>query len=480
MTTPLCDIGNRLELMVDTWLVEAFRGSAALRLHSPIPREVALLTDRPWEGNMCGYITVLRDGDLCRMYYRTGQFNLSGEGPQPIGDLIALAESSDGIHWERPELGLYEVQGSRANNLIWVGEGEDMKGVHGFAPFLDPRPDVPPEARYKAVGAALHSSTGLFAMISPDGIHWSLLQEEPIITDGAFDSQNLVFWDSERGEYRAYIRDFRNGCRGIRTATSPDFIHWSTPLWLEYPGTPEEQLYTNQVAPYYRAPHLFLGFPTRYVERPWSPAIEALPEPEHRRLRASLHPRYGAALTDGVFMSSRDGRTFNRWLEAFIRPGPQLEGNWAYGDNYLAWGMLETPADLPGAPPELSFYGTEHYWRGNYTILRRYTLRVDGFVSVQAPLSGGELVTRPLRFAGQRLLLNMATSAAGSLRVEIQDAQGHPLEGYTLDDCYEIIGDELARPVQWKGGDNLGALAGTPVRLRVALQDADLYALRFA
>jgi hypothetical protein len=64
------------------------------------------------------------------------------------------------------------------------------------------------------------------------------------------------------------------------------------------------------------------------------------------------------------------------------------------------------------------------------------------------------------------------------VRVEIQDAGGLPVPGFALDDCPEIIGDETARIVTWKGGGDLSALAGRPVRLRFAMKDADLFSLR--
>jgi len=472
-------IGNRLELFVDEYLIDRMCGGVGLRLHHPTPREVVLVTDAPWEGNMCGYVTVFRDEEIYRMYYKAWHGDLS-EGKMRLSDIrIVYAESRDGIHWSRPNLGLFPFGDSARNNIVWVGEGEEGKGIHGFAPFKDANPTCPPEARYKAVGAVRRSTEGLNAMASPDGIRWSMLCEEPIITKGAFDSQNLAFWDSVRGEYRAYVRDFRDGCRGILTATSDDFVHWTDPVWLDYPDVPEEQLYTNQITPYYRAPHIFIGFPTRYVERTWSDAMEALPEVEHRRLRSSVSERYGTALTDGLFMSSRDGRTFKRWGEAFVRPGLRPQDNWTYGDNYQNWGVVETESDMPGAPPELSFYLTEGYWRGESTVFRRYTLRRDGFVSVEASRSGGEFVTKPLLFEGRRLTLNLSTSAAGGLGVGLQEADGRPIEGFSLDECTEIIGDEIERVVSWRQGSDLGRLAGRPVRLHFLMNDADLYALRF-
>jgi hypothetical protein len=167
------------------------------------------------------------------------------------------------------------------------------------------------------------------------------MSEEPILRqgkDGKFDSQNPAFWDELVGKYRIYVRQTGPGGRDIATATSEDFLHWTGTELLSYPGAPDEELYINQIRPYYRAPHIYLGFPARYLEREWSPAIEDLPETAHRRLRSDVHERYGTALTDGLFMSSRDGRTFRRWGEAFIRPG---SGN---NDRFQGCGRFPVPS----------------------------------------------------------------------------------------------------------------------------------------
>lgn len=103
----------------------------------------------------------------------------------------------------------------------------------------------------------------------------------------------------------------------------------------------------------------------------------------------------------------------------------------------------------------------------------------DNNISVNGPYSGGELLTRPLKFEGRELVLNYATSAAGSLRVEVQDTQGRPAKGHALTDCREMIGDEIERIVTWKSGSDPGWLSGKPVRLRFALKDSDLYSIRF-
>ena len=146
---------------------------------------------------------------------------------------------------------------------------------------------------------------------------------------------------------------------------------------------------------------------------------------------------------------------------------------------FQAHGMIETPSALPGAPSELSFYLTENSWLGKGTKFRRYTIRSDGFVSVHASMQGGEFTTKPLIFEGGLLDLNFSTSAAGGILVEIQDAGGIPIEGFTIQDCYEIFGDNVSRPVVWKGDGDLNNLAGIPVRLRFVLRDADLYSFCF-
>ncbi len=187
---------------------------------------------------------------------------------------------------------------------------------------------------------------------------------------------------------------------------------------------------------------------------------------------------YGTAVTEDLFMTSRDGVTFNRWGEAFIPPGIEQDGNWNYGDGYQSWRIIETPSADAGAPNELSMYAGEDQWFETCS-MRRYTMRIDGFVSVDAPRSGGEMVTKPFTFQGQELELNFATSAAGSIYVEIQDANGNPINGYSLADSDELFGDTLSRTVTWHGSSDLKQLADNPIRLRFVMSDADLYSLKF-
>ena len=444
------DIGSRLELFVDDYLIDDLNGAKQV-LHRPAPREVAIVHDAPWEGNICFYHTVFRDGDLYRMYHRGAHSDAKTGKPSP--QVVCYAESPDGIHWKKPELGLVEHDGSRKNNII-LPEGP---GSHNFSPFRDANPDCKPDERYKALGSI---KGGLVSFKSADGVHWSLISEKPVITKGAFDSQNLAFWDTLRGRYVDFHRGFRDGVRDIMTCTSGDFLNWTEPNWLEYRGAPRQHLYTNQIAPYFRAPHIYMGFPKRFM-----PSRKLA---EHRL----------GGISDGCFMTSRDGRLFHRWAEAFVRPGLQKD-RWVCRNNMIAWGMVSTQSAVGGSPDELSFYVVEGYYSGDSCQTRRHTLRIDGFVSVQAPLAGGRMVTKPMVFDGAELAVNFSTSAAGSLQVEIQDADGVPIEGFTLDECPLIFGDEIERTVAWKGGRDVSKLAGRPVRLQFVIKDADLYSMRF-
>lgn len=460
-------LGSRRELLVDHFLIERFTGAARLRLHHPERREIALVHDAPWEGSGTGYHKIFRDGGRFRMYYKAWSLK---NPKQPSKLHIAYAESDDGIRWTKPDLGLIEFQGSHRNNILLA---EVHGGIaHDFSPFLDTNPQVAAAGKYKAVGYA--KPHGLYALESSDGLRWKLMSQEPVITEGKFDTLNVAFFDPSIGKYRAYIRDFDNDRRDIKTCVSDDFLHWTRPEWLSYADAPAEQLYVNQVQRYYRAPHLYVGFPARYTDRGWTESARELPEREAREQRAAVTERYGTAVTDGLFMSSRDGRHFHRWDEAFLRPGLRTRHNWSYGDNYIACDLIETASGEDDRPNELSLFATESYFTGEESRLRRYTLRLDGFASAFAPLGGGELITKPFTFAGARLGINYATSGGGSLRLQLRGTGDA-----VLAESEAMYGDALDRTVKWTTG-NAARAAGQPVRLRVELKDADLYSFQFA
>lgn len=439
------DIGRRLELFVDSFLIETMSGDVSQYVHQPEPKEVVLVTDEPWEGNTSAYYTIFRDGDLYRMYYRGSHVDTETRKPTHP-EVTCYAESEDGIHWTKPDLGLFEFDGSKENNIVWDGIG-----THCFVAFKDGNPDCPPEAQYKGISRGRpRGKRGLYVFQSPDGIHWELMHPDPVITKGAFDSQNLAFWDPYTKQYREYHRIFEDGVRAIMTGTSDDFIHWTDPVLLKYREAPNEHLYTNAVLPYPRAPHILIGFPTRYL------------------------PKEGQRV-EPTFMASRDGITFRRWLKPVI-PESAPKDRSGNRSNYMAWGLLE----LPDRPDHYSVYGTEAYYTGPDSRVRRFEYRKDGFVSVRGGAKGGELVTRPIIVNDQaeRLVVNFKTHQGGSIKVGLETADGQPLEGFEIEDGYALRGDSLQQNVGWEPTPDISGLKGKTIRIRFQLKNADLYAIQ--
>ena len=454
------DVGSRRELFVDRYLVDRMEG-CELRLQKPVERGVALVFDKPWEGAFSGYVTVIQDGDAMRMYYRglpvPGQDGSTNE-------VTCYAESRDGVTWTKPSLGLFEVMGTRSNNVVLAGQAPFS---HNFSPFLDTRAGVAPGERYKALAGTVE--TGLHGFVSADGLRWRRMEGGPLLKEGAFDSQNVGCWSESEGCYVVYLRSWTGGgfagFRSISRATSADFRAWSKPEPMTFGDAPPEHLYTSQTQPYPRAPGLMVATPMRFV-----PGRRVLSGEQEKVLGVSKG--YASDAAEAVLMTSRGGTRYQRtFLEGFIRPGMDA-GNWASRAGLTALGIIQT------GPGEMSVYKQAHYAQASCHLVR-HALRLDGLASVHASFRGGEMVTHPLRFRGSRLRLNLSTGAAGSVWVEVQDAGGTPLPGLGLADCREIAGDELAREVKWGDAAALLRQEGQPVRLRFVLRDADVYALQF-
>jgi len=273
------------------------------------------------------------------------------------------------------------------------------------------------------------------------------------------------------------ILNFRNVARAV----SDDFVNWKSEGLIQFPGgggpKRQGQFYTNGIRPYYRAPHIYIGFPGRFTDRGVTASTYELPQPEFRKTQPG---RRGTAVTDAVLIHSRDGINFHHHDGAFLPPGPRTKYSWFYHSNFIAWHVVETPPTEDDSFPELSLYASEGFWSGEtWSRSRRYTLRIDGFVSAQARSKLGELITKPFKFDGRRLSLNIATSGFGWVKVELRDAAGKPIPGYTLDEADIIYGDTLDRTVSWKGKKDVSKLTGRPIRMRFVMREADLYSFKF-
>ncbi len=444
------DIGSRRELFVDRLIVGELRGTS-LKLYSP--QLMPPVTPPRPHGH---YATVLKADDKFQFYYRgdtkPGNHWKKGWEQYHDGEVTLYAESRNAVDWTLPKLGVYGDHASfPAGNVVLMNE---FLVNHNFTPFIDTRPRVPAGERYKALGGLAYQPHkehqavrkqrgpgGLKAFVSADGVHWNKLRADPVIPEEwgkYFDSQNYAFWSPSEQAYVCYFRRFIKGYRGIARTTSSDFINW-TPFVEMKANLLGEHLYTACTQPYYRAPHIYIALPTRFMAK------------------------RGSA-TDILLMSTRGGDQYDReFTQSFIRPGIGPAG-WANRANYAAIGIHQT------SPTEMSMFLTGG---------RRYAMRIDGFASVNAPLADSEFSTKWFTFEGDELEINYSTSAAGQLLVELLDAKGKPIPGFTASDCEPIYGDHIARVVRWKGGADVSRLSGQIVKLNFKMSDADLFSFRF-
>lgn len=429
---------NRTELIYDDTCFDHAQ-NIRFQINHPERKEIVLEFDRPWEGFASTYHSILFDKEtsLYYLYYR----GMPTDNDSDMSVSTCVAVSEDGIHFVRPELGIYEKNGSKRNNIILSG---DAKLCHNFAPFLDTNPDCPKEERFKAVAGQYPE--GLFVFCGGDGYHFHKYSEAAVITNGAFDSLNTAFFDTVNQVYRCYSRYFDQGSfsgyRSIQSYVSQDMIHWTDPVPNRYPDRPElrQHLYTNSTRPVPGSEHILVSIPMRF-------------QPERKKV--SRHPEAG--VSDCILMFSRNG---NDWKIPFVQPWiyPGLdEKAWTQRNFIVSAGIAETG-------DELSFYIDEHYmWEDNRLV--RYTIPLGRFASAYS--EDGLLITKPFVPDTDTIGLNYMTSAYGTLTVCVLDENGRCLPEETK----EIYGNELRKTVTFSG------ICGRKIRLSFRLQDAFLFAV---
>ena len=479
-------VGSCKQLFIDQRFFDRASG-IHLRMNAPSqPPEPVMRSDRPWEKQgIGGYNTVIREGEhRFRLWY--GAQMKSGL-PQEGAVRLCYAESEDGITWHKPELGLVPFQGSTANNI--VAPLDERQSMQGATVYIDER--ASDGARYRLwskyqprddeIEAGVRP--GLWAMHSPDGLHWTYDEGQPNPPDQMCDTQNVFFWDDRIARYVGYTRvhetqrrdeaaemEFGKRYRSVGRITSPDFRTWSQPTLIVLEGDtldlsaslppdsvdrPQIDFYTNAVYKHPEADDAYFMMPAAYYH--WE--SDDFP-----------------ATMDVQLLTSRDGMIWNRMgdREPFIRRGldGSPSGGMVMANVWPVFTETETWIYYSGRGHKHNVSERD----GSNTGLFRAVLRRDGFVSADAGLSGGEFVTPPLEFDGTDLELNVDCGAGGWLLVELQDAEGCAIEGYTLKTCETVTANAITTRVSWKS-DRI--TTGGPVRLRVVMRSAKLYSFRF-
>ncbi len=442
------EVGDRRQLLFDDFFTERRQGLDIVVNPPRKTGKIFLRADKPWERLMINaWHTILEDPDPLDPSYR---YRLWYETYAKVGDLgsaLAYARSKDAIHWEKPNLGLIEFNGSRDTNLVF--RGALGHGQHGGTVFIDPT--APAEERYKYIYLGGEAVCGA---VSPDGLRWRPVAEDSdVLVKWGSDTQSTCFWDPDRHAYVAFLRSWSP--RMVSRTESKNFRSFPNPVPVLAPDEldpPDTDLYNNAAVKYPYAGNAYFIFTSLYH-----------------------HP------SDKLWVElavSRDSVEWARpWRQPFIPNG--AEGEWDSGVIYRGVGLLRKGDELwlsyYGRVATHDTYGDKEY-QGGYSYA---VSRLDGFASMDAGPRLGELVTLPLVFSGRHLLLNLQTFEGGSTRVELQDADGKPLPGFSASDSAILRGDRVSLPVTWKGKSDLSELSGKPVRLRILLRRAKLYAFEF-
>lgn len=452
------DVGDRPQLFIDRLFAER-ASDVILRVEKPRKTgDICLRRERPWESATLNWFTVLQDGDRMRMWYEC--YDIEG-WPTADDTSFCYAESTDGVKWTRPDLGMFTYQGSAHTNILFrqIGEGAGRSRVHGAGVFKDPH--AAPEERYKAVSQGIYSDRTppykISGMVSPDGLHWTRLKQP--ICDMFGDSQYSGLWDDRTGRYMLYGRVNGRG-RALGWAESSDFGRFPAlqlMLQTDELDPPDTDLYNPAVTRYTLADGVYFAFPSLY---------------EHRTHTLDIR-----------LAVSRDGIHWT-WPERSPYIPLGVRGAFDSGSLYMGHGLVQKGDDI-----YLYYSGSilNHQQvdfpmlltTAGERIFSRVVTRRDRFVCAAAETRDGWLVTPAIRFTGSQLELNLRTHPKGMARVEMLDAQGHPIPGFSLRECIPVQGDHLRAVVRWRKGSNVAAHAGRTVRLKIALREARLYAFRF-
>ncbi len=482
----ILDVGNHKQLFIDNRFFSQQYG-IKLTTNPPIKKEMVLTHEKPWEERYLAlYSTIIEDNGIYKLWYDAFPM----DGSDGLASSTCYATSTDGIHWKRENVNLFNWRGHQENNIVMPGCGGGV--------IIDPK--APPQERYKATCQGFENSLwsetqgvhwdltggGIYLFTSPDGIHWK--RAEKMASPMFHDSQNFLLYDDSTDKYIFYPRTHERG-RTLGSLVLEDPMKLPFPFrqppaskkpnqWGQYLGInfgsydiamacdamdpPDTDVQICPIVKYQWAQDVFLGLFVPYRHYP-----------ENIK---------GKFINDGPqdvqLAVSRDGLNWNRPdRKPYIPLG--VVGEWDGGCIWPSLGMIRRGNEI------WQYYSGTSSTHGAEEVTKlgglcRLVQRLDGFVSADADYTGGEFTTPLLKFAGNQLTLNVDCSAMGSVWVEILDEHNRPIPGYTFKESIAVERNQIAAPVRWSSHDDVGALKDQPIRLRVKLRACKLYAFQFA
>ena len=466
-------ISSAVQLFVDDYLIDTAEGMRrTVHQWEKYPGNPVLRADKPWEfgGRYISDLSVIYDEQ--EKVFKAWYWTLNDEDSEiPTSKIKSMcyATSEDGINWQKPNLGLFEFQGSKDNNIVMASRWEQIKSLptlFTFGAIKTPR-DPDPRRRYKSCfyerppGAKYMSAQdGVWGAISHDGIHW--VKSKTLIMNSVGDTVGF-FYDSIHDSYVCFGKRYTDRGRSRFQCESKDFVNWTEPHLILKTDNKDDQpcdLYNNT------------GFVWGDMLLGWLRVFYHSKDPYKHRLVVEL-------------IYSRDGLNWSRMpgRQTVLDVGP--DGSYDRTNQSPATGQPIVVGDRMymyyGADTRYHDGGGEHH--GHICL---GTLRRDGFVSMDATPRGGALTTKPLLLTGEQsasepiqVHVNVK-SDWGHCRIELLDEAGTPIPGYAGNDADDIVADTVDTIVTWGGRGDIGRLVGRPLRLRFHLQNARLYSFRIA
>lgn len=438
------------------------------------PGGPVVIADQPWEGKAAitgpyVYGTVFREGTRFRLWYQ-----LLNQGNH-----VGYAESTDGIHWHKPRLGLVQFQGSEETNLVVSAfQPEKFAGVHCHNPSVILRPDDPqPERRYALYGFD-GASRGPRVAFSPDGLRWSYEKAADAGAARLLESSDVVsfFSDPYGARYGCTWKTRNRRGRAVGMAVSSDGQQWQKvfqgPVFAADDHDPDNtQVYGMPVFAYQG---LYIGLPWIYAAR---------------------YFRYGAYSVEKLHEAQQDSpRTIDvqlawSWdLVNWTRPLPR--GVLIPRGPAGAWdsGMIVTARAPIVVGDELWFYygGTDkvHDEPRVRAAIGLARLRLDGFCSLSsrdvppsdvASPAEGWLITRREPFRTPRVWINARTGREGHIVAEILDRRNRVVPGFSREECQAFSGDSVRHLLGWQTAQFPASRRDPDYKIRFWLRDAELF-----
>ena len=468
------------QLFVDDYRIEELIAARRV-LNQPQkhPHNPVLQAQQPWEEKAIhlGQFLYDRHRQRFRVWYTSRASTVIGmrvlvrDNPakEVYETQICYAESTDGIHWERPDVGVAQQERYPGNNIVIQSGRPPGRAELGY--LIDDPFESDPKHRYKLAYLDQGEEGGVGDGLAPDqklrlhahsadGIHWTRFPWQPDHLARLFGV--IAYLDEvPSGPVDPDARYILYGQRGspwktrqIGRRDSNDFLNWSEnrPVLESRLGdTPGLEFYCLEGAIVNQTyAGLHLGMLGAY----------------HTDLRRKFDPARNGGLTECHLAYSRDTLRWERWPTAFVSRGEP--GSFDWGGVYCAYPAVTDDAIYFMFTGECGRHG-----RSSLPNLGLATMRLDGFVSVEtAGFMEGMVVTRPFHWNASQVRVN-AHSSRGRVKVQLQDETGRAFDGFGDGDCDPISEDCLDRMVTWKGDGDVRSLDGKMVALRFTIAPED-------